>query len=61
MKVAIIEDGAPAGVWTDAELAEANPDAPDVSAALASLKAGAYQVELDLGAGGKTLFVRLED
>ena len=60
MKIAIIEDGAPAGTWTDVELAEANPDAPDVMAAIESLKAGAYQVELDLGAGGKTLFVRLE-
>lgn len=53
--IAIFEDGVFAGRFTAEEIRAANPDCPDVEAAIRCLEAGAYQAELRLGAGGVTV------
>lgn len=53
--IAILEDGVLAGQYTAEEIRAANPDCPDVEAAIRCLEAGAYQAELRLGAGGVTV------
>lgn len=58
--IAILEDGVLAGQYTAEEIRAANPDCPDVEAAIRCLEAGAYQAELRLGAGGVTTFVVFE-
>lgn len=58
--IAIFEDGVRSGTFTAEEIRAANPDCPDVEAAIRCLEAGAYQAELRLGAGGVTVFVVVE-
>ena len=58
--IAILEDGVLAGQYTAEEIRAANPDCPDVEAAIRCLEAGAYQAELRLGAGGVTILAVVE-
>jgi hypothetical protein len=60
MLIAILEDNVPAGTFKAAEIRAANPDCPEVEAALRCLEAGAYEVEMNLGAGGMTKLVSVE-
>jgi hypothetical protein len=55
--IMILEDGVPAGTFTAAEIRQGNPDCPEVEAALRCIEAGAYQVEVNIGAGGVTTFL----
>ncbi len=57
MLILILEDNVPAGTYTAAEIRAANPDCSEVARALTLLEGGAYQIDLELGAGGKTTFV----
>lgn len=60
LQIMILEDGVPSGTFTAAEIRQGNPDCPDVEAALRCLEAGAYQVEIRLGAGGVTVLAVVE-
>ena len=59
--ILILEDNVPAGTYTAGQIRADNPDCPEVEAALATLEAGAYQVEIELGSGGTTTFVLLSE
>lgn len=58
--IAIFEDSVFAGKFTAEEIRAANPDCPDVEAAIRCLEAGAYRAELRLGAGGVTVLAVVE-
>ena len=59
--ILILEDNVPAGTYTADEIRKNNPECPEVEAAIATLEAGAYHVEIELGSGGITSFVLLSD
>lgn len=59
--ILILEDNVPTGTYTAETIRKNNPDCQEVAAALAAIEAGAYHVEIELGAGGITSFVVLSE
>jgi hypothetical protein len=60
IRIAIFEDGVPSGTFTADQIRAANPDCPEVDAALRCIEAGAYQADIELGAGGKTTLIAMD-
>jgi hypothetical protein len=54
MQVEMFEDGVSVGVFTMAEMRDANEGNDDVADALSALESGAASVSMNLGAGGIT-------